>query len=92
MRAIEAQPTTQVLIEGHTDNIGNPTANQQLSEKRALAVRDWLVESSNIPIKRFATKGLGDSKPVAENDSEVGRAKNRRVEIILIPNEVITPP
>ena len=92
LRAIEEQPTTQVFIEGHTDNVGNPTANQQLSEKRALAVRDWLVASSNIPINRFATKGLGDSKPVAENDSEMGRAKNRRVEIILIPNEVMTQP
>lgn len=92
LRAIEAQPATQVLIEGHTDNIGNPASNQQLSEKRALAVRDWLVESSNISINRFATKGWGHSKPVAENNSEEGRAKNRRVEIILIPNEIITQP
>lgn len=89
IRAIEEQPDTQVIIEGHTDNVGNPAANQKLSEQRAVAVRDWLVISSNIPASRFATKGYGDTKPIADNETEHGKAQNRRVEITLIPNEMI---
>lgn len=89
IRAIEEQPDTQVIIEGHTDNVGNPAANQKLSEQRAVAVRDWLVISSNIPASRFATKGYGDTKPIANNETEHGKAQNRRVEITLIPNEMI---
>ncbi|MDO1509044.1 MULTISPECIES: OmpA family protein [unclassified Neisseria] len=90
LKVIEDHPDTQILIEGHTDNVGNSKANLQLSEKRALAVRDWLVISSNLPVTRFAIKGYGDIKPVADNATEVGKAKNRRVEIILIPNEIMT--
>lgn len=89
IKEIEKQPNTQVIIEGHTDNVGNPASNQKLSEQRALAVRDWLVISSNIPASRFATKGYGDTKPIADNATENGKAQNRRVEIILIPDEVI---
>lgn len=90
LKAIEQYPDTQIMVEGHTDNIGNQISNQQLSEKRALAVRDWLVVSSSLPAARFAVKGYGDTRPVAENTTEEGRAKNRRVEIILIPNIIFT--
>ena len=86
LKAIEAHPDTRILIEGHTDNVGNPVSNQQLSEKRAQSVKDWLVISSNVPEGRFEVKGLGDTKPIADNQTEDGKAKNRRVEIILIPS------
>lgn len=89
LKTIEQHPETQIIVEGHTDNIGNPTTNQQLSEKRALAVRDWLVISSNLPATRFAVKGYGDTRPISENATEKGRAQNRRVEIILIPNAIL---
>lgn len=89
LKAIEQHPETQIIVAGHTDNIGNQTANQKLSEKRALAVRDWLVISSNLPATRFAVKGYGDTQPVAKNTTEEGRAQNRRVEIILIPNTIL---
>lgn len=89
LKAIESQPNTQILVEGHTDNVGGKVANQQLSEKRAMAVRDWLTISSNLPVTRFAVKGFGDTRPIADNQTEEGRAKNRRVEIILIPDEIL---
>ena len=85
LKAIESHPDTRILVEGHTDNVGNPVSNQQLSEKRAQSVKDWLVISSNVPESRFEVKGLGDTKPIADNQTEEGKAKNRRVEIILIP-------
>lgn len=90
LKAIEQHPDTQIMVEGHTDNIGSKSVNQQLSEKRALAVRDWLIISSNLPATRFAVKGYGDTRPIAENLTEEGRAKNRRVEIILIPKMAST--
>ena len=85
LKAIESHPDTRILVEGHTDNVGNPVSNQQLSEKRAQSVKDWLVISSNVPESRFEVKGSGDTKPIADNQTEEGKAKNRRVEIILIP-------
>ena len=86
LKAIESHPDTRILVEGHTDNVGNPVSNQQLSEKRAQSVKDWLVISSNVPEGRFEVKGFGDTKPIADNQTEDGKAKNRRVEIILIPS------
>lgn len=84
---IRQNPQRQILIEGHTDNTGGASANMELSEQRARAVRDWLVASSDIPVTQFAIKGYGDTQPVADNETESGRAKNRRVEIVLIPAE-----
>jgi OmpA-OmpF porin, OOP family len=71
----------KVLIEGHTDNVGAPAANQTLSEKRAQAVRDWLT-AKGIAADRLTAKGYGASKPVADNTTDEGRAKNRRVELV----------
>jgi len=70
----------RALIEGHTDSIGPEAYNQRLSERRANAVRDYMV-SRGIEGSRITTKGWGESKPIASNETKGGQAKNRRVEI-----------
>lgn len=80
-------PGYQVIVRGHTDSIGNPTVNQELSEKRAQKVREYLVAYQNIFANRIIAEGWGPSRPVAPNDSEAGRMLNRRVEIVLIMEE-----
>ena len=89
LREMDKYPDMYILVEGHTDNTGSATLNQTLSEQRALAVRNWLMEFYQLPASRFAVKGYGSSKPFASNDSEEGRAKNRRVSIILIPKSLL---
>jgi OOP family OmpA-OmpF porin len=69
-----------VVIEGHTDSSGDAAFNQQLSEKRAEAVKAELVANGANPDK-IKTVGYGESKPIADNGTREGRAKNRRVEI-----------
>lgn len=86
LEMIKAHPDKRVLIAGHTDAVGQPAANLKLSEARAAAVRDWLVDASGLSPTRFAIQGYGDTRPKASNDTEVGRAANRRVEITLIPD------
>ncbi len=76
------QDKKRIRIEGHTDSRGNPNANQLLSQKRADAVRDALI-AAGVNAKRITTAGLGEDQPVADNATEEGRAKNRRVDVIL---------
>lgn len=71
-----------VLITGHTDNVGNSTANLALSNKRAEAVKQYLI-GRNINATRLSTTGKGDSDPIASNDNEEGRTRNRRIEFTL---------
>jgi OOP family OmpA-OmpF porin len=71
----------QITIEGHTDSTSTPQHNQQLSEKRAAAVKAYLV-TAGVDAARLATAGFGATKPVAPNDSALGRAENRRVELV----------
>ena len=71
----------KLSIEGHTDNVGNKASNVALSQKRADAVTRWLV-AKGIAEKRLKAAGHGDGIPVADNRIEVGRAKNRRVELV----------
>ncbi len=72
-------PALRIQINGHTDNVGNDADNQTLSEQRAKAVHDYLLEKSIEPA-RLRFKGFGESKPIETNDTEAGRAKNRRTE------------
>lgn len=76
---------TTVEIHGHTDNIGNPKSNRDLSEQRAFAVKRWLEarSSANFPEGRIRVFAHGDENPVAPNGTAEGRAKNRRVEVVL---------
>ncbi len=71
-----------ILIEGHTDNVGNAASNLTLSEARAAAVKNALVTGFAIDAGRITTQGLGDTKPAAPNTTPEGRAQNRRVEIV----------
>jgi OmpA-OmpF porin, OOP family len=70
----------RLVVEGHTDNVGNKGNNQLLSKRRADAVKDWLVKKGAIDKKRIESAGYGQTKPIAPNDTEEGRAANRRVE------------
>lgn len=75
-------PSLRLEIVGHTDSVGNATANLRLSESRALAVRSALVVDHGVPDRRLRSRGAGAAEPVAPNDSEAGRALNRRVELV----------
>ena len=75
------QPSWSFSIEGHTDNTGSDAHNQALSEKRAISVKAYLV-AAGVDASRLTTQGFGSSQPVASNDTALGRAQNRRVEIV----------
>ncbi|MGH7464887.1 MAG: OmpA family protein [Longimicrobiales bacterium] len=79
-------PDTEVLIVGHTDSQGSDSYNQGLSERRAVAAKNFLV-SQGVPTDRIRTEGLGESEPVASNDTDAGRAQNRRVEVAIFASE-----
>jgi OOP family OmpA-OmpF porin len=75
-------PTSNIEIAGHTDTDGEDASNQSLSEKRAQAVADYLVKAG-LPAGRFTAMGYGSTQPVAENDTDEGKAQNRRIEFVV---------
>jgi outer membrane protein OmpA-like peptidoglycan-associated protein len=77
---IKASPGMKVQVAGHTDSIGSDAYNQKLSEKRAKAVMDYFI-AQGIPASQLSSVGYGKFRPIAPNDTEEGRAKNRRVEL-----------
>lgn len=77
---------TVILVEGHTDATGTEEYNQRLSERRAESVSKYL-RKHNVKRDRMKTGGFGELKPVADNGSDVGREKNRRVEVAIMANE-----
>jgi OmpA-OmpF porin, OOP family len=81
VQMMKDNPTLKISIEGHTDNVGTESANQALSEKRAKAVMDAVI-AKGIDKSRLSFKGYGQSKPISDNTTEDGKAKNRRVEIV----------
>jgi OOP family OmpA-OmpF porin len=80
LQAIQSRPSLKLTIEGHTDSQGSNEYNLKLSQRRAQAVVDWLVQKG-IEASRLEAKGYGESRPVADNSRPDGRALNRRVEI-----------
>jgi outer membrane protein OmpA-like peptidoglycan-associated protein len=72
----------QLTIEGHTDSQGEEGYNQELSDRRARAVKAYLVETYGVNAGRLDTAGFGEGRPVADNGSPEGRAQNRRVELV----------
>ncbi len=89
-KILAQNPEIAVLIEGHTDNVpytanGNITNNWDLSTKRATAIVDVLVQNGAIPKENLTAAGRGEHAPITSNDTAEGRAKNRRIEVILAP-------
>lgn len=76
-------PEAYVIIEGHTDSKGRESSNMELSQLRAESVRAYLVQKAGLDPSRVTTVGYGSTRPVATNDTEEGRALNRRIEIII---------
>ena len=83
---IKKYPANDVSIEGHTDSKGTDKYNQALSERRAAAVKAYLLKHAEIDSRKdtITTTGLGESKPIADNKTEKGRFENRRVEILIL--------
>ena len=79
-------PDTEILVQGHTDSRGTDEYNLELSEKRAKSVFNQLVRNG-VKSDRLVTMGLGESEPIATNDTDEGRQQNRRVEIAVVANE-----
>src|SRR5262249_4707933 len=80
---LKAYPAVAVALEGYTDATGDPTANKQLSLDRAIAVKDLMVKGG-VADSRIAAEGYGQENPLAPNDTEQGRAKNRRLELVVV--------
>ncbi|WP_460879998.1 OmpA family protein [Pontibacter rugosus] len=83
---LKKYPDTNILIEGHTDNTGNRSINQPLSERRAQSVSNYL-SGMGVDRGRMTTTGYADDQPIADNSTEAGRRQNRRVEIAIFANE-----
>ena len=80
---LREQPNVEVSVDGHTDALGTDLYNQRLSEHRAQAVADYL-SSHGVSASRLHARGSGESRPVASNENEEGRAQNRRVELNIV--------
>ena len=80
---MKAHPETKVVIQGHTDNVGTEASNIKLSQERADSVKAYLVDKFGIASDRLRAVGYGPNKPIASNDTEEGRQKNRRVEAVV---------
>ncbi|HEY3441709.1 MAG TPA: OmpA family protein [Paludibaculum sp.] len=81
-KGLDTNPNLKLLIEGHTDSVGNAAANLELSRRRAEAVKAVLVAQFKVDAARLTTAGLGASKPIDSNDTPQGRSQNRRVELV----------
>lgn len=79
-------PETNIMVIGHTDDVGSDSYNMSLSERRAQAVKAFTA-TQGIPSNRLSTHGKGEAEPIAANTTETGRSNNRRVEIVIVANE-----
>jgi outer membrane protein OmpA-like peptidoglycan-associated protein len=85
-KAIDVFPRSELVIEGHTDSYGGDQSNQVLSQKRAESVQRYMINAMRIPSYRMIATGYGETHPVANNETEAGRARNRRIDIVIKPN------
>jgi len=85
-KAIDVFPRSELIIEGHTDSFGGDDFNQTLSQQRAESVQQYMVNAMRIPTYRLIATGYGETRPVASNETESGRARNRRIDIVIRPN------
>jgi outer membrane protein OmpA-like peptidoglycan-associated protein len=86
--AIRVFDDSQVVIEGHTDSYGSDEENLSLSELRATSVREYLMVKMGLESERVNAVGYGETRPVANNETPQGRAKNRRIDVRIVPNTV----
>lgn len=86
VKVLNTYPDTNIEVQGHTDSKGSETYNQSLSEKRAGSVSEYL-KSNQIASGRISTKGFGETMPKYDNETDEGRAQNRRVEFLITANE-----
>lgn len=84
-RAIAIYPRSLLVVEGHTDSRGSDRINNRLSEQRAQAVANHIVAEMRIPAHRLTAVGYGAAKPIANNETKEGRAKNRRIDLVITP-------
>lgn len=85
VKFLNENPKVEIEVSGHTDNIGSDNYNMELSQKRADAVKNYLI-SQKVAGNRITSKGYGKTKPIAENTTEMGREQNRRVEFTITKN------
>lgn len=85
-KSLENYPNSDVLIVGHTDSVGTDAYNQDLSQRRSQAASAYL-QSLGVPASRLQTQGRGESEPIESNDTDAGRARNRRVEVAIYASE-----
>jgi outer membrane protein OmpA-like peptidoglycan-associated protein len=85
-KAIDVFPRSEITIEGHTDSHGGDDFNQTLSQARAESVQQYMINAMRIPTYRLIATGYGETRPVASNETEAGRARNRRIDIVIKPN------
>jgi len=84
-KAIDVFPRSELTIEGHTDSFGGDDLNQKLSQERAESVQQYMINAMRIPTYRLIATGYGETRPVANNETEAGRARNRRIDIVIKP-------
>ena len=80
-------PDTNILVVGHTDSVGAEDYNMTLSKNRAISVTNYLADAKEISRVRLNTNWFGETSPIADNSTAEGRAKNRRVNVVIVPNE-----
>lgn len=85
-KAIDVFPRSELIVEGHTDSYGGDDSNQRLSQDRAESIQQYMINAMRIPSYRLIAIGYGETNPVANNETESGRAKNRRIDIVIKPN------
>ena len=84
-KAIDVFPRSELIIEGHTDSHGGDDLNQTLSQERAESVQQYMINAMRIPTYRLIATGYGETRPVASNETAAGRARNRRIDIMIKP-------
>jgi OOP family OmpA-OmpF porin len=85
-KAIDVFPRSELIIEGHTDAHGGDEFNQNLSQERAESVQQYMINAMRIPTYRLIATGYGETRPIASNETVSGRARNRRIDIVIRPN------
>jgi len=85
-KAIDVFPRSELTIEGHTDSHGGDDLNQKLSQERAESVQQYMINAMRIPTYRLIATGFGETRPVASNETAAGRARNRRIDVVIKPN------